>query len=151
MRTYLVILDETVESEVALRFAARRAAKTGGAVEVLVIVPKQAFVAWVGVQATIESEALEHAEALMEQTILTLSTELGERPIINVRQGDPVEIIREALSANPAIGALVLAAAPSGAPGPLVSHFAGAEAGTMPCPLMIVPGSLSKEALDRLS
>ena len=151
MRTYLVILDETVESEVALRFAARRAAKTGGAVEVLVIVPKQAFVAWGGVQATIESEALENAEALMEQTILTLSAELGERPSINVRQGDAVEIIRETLSANAEIGALVLAAAPSGGPGPLVSHFAGAEAGTLPCPIMIVPGSLSKEALDRLS
>lgn len=151
MRTYLVILDETVESEVALRFAARRAAKTGGAVEVLVIVPKQAFVAWGGVQATIESEALENAEALTEQTMLTLSAELGERPIIHVRQGDAVEIIREALSSNPEIGALVLAAAPSGGPGPLINHFAGVEAGTLPCPLMIVPGSLSKEALDRLS
>jgi nucleotide-binding universal stress UspA family protein len=38
MRTYLVVVDESEEAETALRFAARRAAKTGGAVEVLVIV-----------------------------------------------------------------------------------------------------------------
>jgi hypothetical protein len=33
----------------------------------------------------------------------------------------------------------------------LVAHFAGADAGGLPCPVMIVPGSLSREALDRLS
>ena len=33
----------------------------------------------------------------------------------------------------------------------LVSHFAGVVAGTLPCPLIIVPGGLAEEALDRLS
>ena len=37
-----------------------------------------------------------------------------------------------------------------GAPGALVSHFA-AEAGTLPVPLMIVPGGLDAAAIDRLS
>jgi hypothetical protein len=46
---------------------------------------------------------------------------------------------------------LVLGAAASGAPGPLVSHFAGADAGVLAIPLMIIPGSLSREAIDRLS
>ena len=151
MRTYLVILDDTEESEVALRFAARRAAKTGGAVEILVIVPRQAFVAWGGVQATIESESREHAEALVARTLETLSTELGQHPRVTVKQGDAVPLIREALVENPEIGALVLGAAKTGSPGPLVAHFAGAESGSLPCPVMIVPGSLSREALDRLS
>ena len=151
MRTYLVILDDTEESEVALRFAARRAAKTGGAVEILVIVPRQAFVAWGGVQATIESESREHAEALVARTLETLSAELGQHPRVTVRQGDAVPLIREALAENPEIGALVLGAARTGSPGPLVAHFAGAESGSLPCPVMIVPGSLSREGLDRLS
>ena len=151
MRTYLVILDDTEESEVALRFAARRAAKTGGAVEILVIVPRQAFVAWGGVQATIESESREHAEALVARTLETLSAELGQHPRVTVKQGDAVPLIREALAENPEIGALVLGAARTGSPGPLVAHFAGAESGSLPCPVMIVPGSLSREALDRLS
>ena len=36
-------------------------------------------------------------------------------------------------------------------PGPLVSHFAGAAAGSLPCPLIIVPGGLDDEALVRLA
>ena len=34
-RTYLVVIDDSPEARVALRFAARRASKTGGAVDVL--------------------------------------------------------------------------------------------------------------------
>ncbi len=49
------------------------------------------------------------------------------------------------------IAALVLGMAAYGAPGPLVAHFAGADAGTLPVPVMLVPGGLDEEALDRLS
>jgi nucleotide-binding universal stress UspA family protein len=151
VRTYLVVLDETEESEVALRFAARRAARTGGAVEILVLIRRQEFVAWGGVQATIESEALANAEALVERATAMLGTDLGQRPEFKVRQGDPIASIRDTLAENSEIGALVLGAAKSGSPGPLVAHFAGADSGSLPCPVMIIPGSLSREALDRLS
>ena len=46
MRTYLVIMDESDEAEVALRFAARRASKTGGSVRILALVPPAEFVQW---------------------------------------------------------------------------------------------------------
>ncbi len=151
MRTYLVIIDETEEAEIALRFAARRAAKTSGGLEILVIIPRPEFVAWGGVQATIESEARQHAEQIVRHAIDTLAQETPITPRIAVKSGDPVAAIREALSENPEIGALVLAAAKSGNPGPLVNHFAGADSGSLPCPVMIVPGSLTNEALDRLS
>jgi hypothetical protein len=45
----------------------------------------------------------------------------------------------------------VLGAAPSGSPGPLVVHFTGNDAGKLPCPVMIIPGSLSDERLEQLS
>jgi nucleotide-binding universal stress UspA family protein len=151
MRTYLVVLDDSEEAEVAMRFAARRAARTGGAVEVLVVIPRQSFVAWGGVQATIEQEARENAEALVTRATEMLGSELGQKPRITVANGDPVAVIRETLAENREIGALVLAAAKTGSPGPLISHFAGNDAGALPCPLMIVPGSLDREALDRLS
>jgi Universal stress protein family len=150
MRTYLVIIDETPEAEIALRFAARRAAKTGGAVEILALVEPQQFVAWGAVQAAIEGEALDHAQELVTKAAGSLMEELGAYPTIHVKQGDAIAMIRETLGANPEIGALVLGAAASGAPGPLVSHFAS-DTGALPCPLMIIPGSLSVEALDRLS
>ena len=49
------------------------------------------------------------------------------------------------------IAALVLGAAPAGNPGPVVAHFTGHDAGKLPCPVMIIPGSLSDEQLEQLS
>lgn len=150
MRTYLVVIDESDEARVALRFAARRAAKTGGAVEIVALVPPAEFVQWGGVQAAMEEEAQLRAEALVAQVAGELIEETGLRPSITVQQGEPVAVVRKILKERPDTAALVLGAAADG-PGPLVAHFAGAAAGTMPCPVMIIPGSLSDEALDRLS
>jgi nucleotide-binding universal stress UspA family protein len=151
MRTYLAVVDDTPEAELALRFAARRAAKTGGNVLVLALIEPAEFVAWGGVQATMEDEARQRVEGLVASVSGTLFDESGIRPSIEVRQGEPVQVIRDILSENDRIAALVLGACASGAPGPLVSHFAGADAGKLPCPVMIIPGSLTKEAVDRLS
>lgn len=151
MRIYLVVIDETPEAGIALRFAARRAVKTGGGVEILTLLPPPEFVQWGGVQATIEEEARLHAEALVAGAAGTLLEESGLRPSITMRQGDGPKIIREMIAANPDIAALVLGAAASGAPGKLVSHFTGAEVGALSVPLMIIPGSLDRAAIDRLS
>ena len=151
MRTYLVVIDESPESEIAMRFAARRAVKTGGNVEILALIPQIEFVQWGGVMATIEDEARQGAEALVARAAGTILAESGITPSITVRQGDGAKVVREVISANPEIAALVLGAAATGAPGPLVAHFAGTDAGTLAVPVMIVPGSLDNDAIDRLS
>lgn len=81
----------------------------------------------------------------------TLMEESGIRPTITVKSGEPVAIVRAILAEDDSIAALVLGAAASGPPGPLVAHFTGPEAGKMPCPVMIIPGSLDRDAIDRLS
>ena len=151
MRTYLVVIDEGEESRVALRFAARRAAKTGGAVEILALVAPAEFVQWGGVQAAMEEEAQLRAEALVAQAAGELIEETGLDPTITVRQGEPVVGLRAGRADGPDPAALVIGAPAGGPPGPLLAHIAGGDAGTMPCPVMIIPGSLSDEALDRLS
>jgi hypothetical protein len=151
MRTYLVVIDETPEAEIALRFAARRAVKTEGGVEILALLPPAEFVQWGGVQATIEEEARQRAEALVARAAGTLFTESGITPSITVRQGDGAKVVREMIAANGDIAALVLGAAASGPPGTLVSHFTGSDAGTLSVPVMIIPGSLDMAAIDRLS
>lgn len=151
MRIYLVVIDDTPEAGIALRFAARRAVKTGGGVEILTLIPPQEFIAFGGVQATIEEEARLHAEGLVTAAAGTLLQESGLRPSITVRDGEGPKVIREMIEANPDIAALVLGAAASGAPGELISHFAGPDAGALPVPVMIVPGSLTRDAIDRLS
>src|SRR3546814_3327865 len=45
-RTYMVVIDESDEARVALRFATRRAIKTGGHVLVLAIIPPTEFIQW---------------------------------------------------------------------------------------------------------
>ncbi|GAA4765784.1 hypothetical protein GCM10023219_08530 [Stakelama sediminis] len=151
MRTYLVVIDESRESEIAMRFAARRAVKTGGDVEILALIPTPEFVQWGGVMATMEEEAHQRAQALVQGAAGTLLEESGLKPSITVRQGDGPKIVREMIEANPNIAALVLGAAPEGAPGPLVTHFSGQDAGSLRVPVMIIPGRLNREEIDRLS
>ena len=151
MRSYLVVIDETDEARVALRYAARRAARTGGTVEILAVIAPADFVQWAGVQAAMEEEAKLRAEAMVLQAAGAIVEEAGIEPSILVRHGEPVKAITELLRERDGIAALVLGAAPEGGPGPLVAHFSGAVAGTLPCPLVIVPGGLSDEMLDGLS
>lgn len=151
MRIYLVIVDETEEALVALRYAARRAAKVGGAVHMLALVPPQPFNAFAGVQATIEEEARARAEALAQAAAGNLAAEGGAMPIIAVRIGEAEKVVRQYLAEHPEVSALVLGAAKEGGPGPLVAHFTGATVGHLACPVFVVPGSLDAEAIDRLS
>lgn len=149
MRVYLVIMDETDEAGVALRFAAHRAARTGGAVHLLALVPRQPFVAFGGIQATIEEEARVRAEALVTSAAGAVMTDSTNPPTISVRQGEGVHVIRDYLADHPEVSALVLGAAANGGPGPLVSHFVGI-AGQLPCPVYVIPGSMGDADLERL-
>ena len=151
MRVYLVIVDETQEALVALRYAARRAAKVEGVVHMLALVPQQAFNAFAGVQATIEEEALARAETLATAAAGKLMSEGGKMPVIAVRSGEAEKVVREYLAEHDEVSALVLGAAKDGPPGPLVAHFTGAHASQLPCPVFLVPGSLDAETIDRLS
>ena len=151
MRVYLVIIDDTEEALVALRFASRRAAKTGGTVHLLALVPQQDFNAFAGVQATIEEEARARAEALATSAAGNILSESGKMPVISVRQGEGEKVVRDYLAEHPEVSALVLSAAREGAPGPLVTYFAATHAGQLPCPVFVIPGSLGMEDIDRLS
>jgi hypothetical protein len=151
MRTYLVVIDETEEARLALRFASRRASKTNGAVHILALVEQADFVAWGGVQATMEAEALSRAEELVTTAAGAIFEESGLRSSITVKSGEGVNVVKAMLEEHPEIAALVLGAAANGAPGPLVTHFAGNNAGTLQCPVIVVPGSLHDAALDELS
>lgn len=117
---------------------------------ILAIIPPQDFVAFGGVQATIEAEAREHAEELVATAADAVMQE-GVTPQNLIKAGKPAEVVREVIGASDEIAALVLATAASGAPGPLVAHFTGQDAGTLPCPVMLVPGGIDISRLDALS
>lgn len=150
-RTYLVVIDDSPEARVALRFAARRAAKTGGEIEVLAVIEPQDFVQWGGVQAAMEEEQKLRIEGIVSAAVGEMMDESGLKASIVVRQGEPVKVVREFIGSRKEVTALVLGAAPTGNPGPLVADFTGTDAGQLPCPVMIIPGSLTDERLEQLS
>jgi len=150
-RTYLVVVDDSAEARVALRFAARRAGKTNGRVEVLGIVEPQDFVQWGGVQNAIEEEQRLRIEGVVSGAIGEILDESGIEATIVIQQGEVVKTVREYIAERPEIAALVLGAAPSGNPGTLVADLTGADAGRLPCPVMLIPGSISDERLEQLS
>jgi nucleotide-binding universal stress UspA family protein len=151
-RTYLVVMDDSGEARAALRFAARRAAKTGGGLEVLAIISGQDFVQWGGVQAAIEEEQQLRIEASVAEALSELPGTEALRPgAILIRAGEPAALVRDLLGTRDDIAALVLGTTPTGDPGPLVSAFTGSDSGRLPCPVMLIPGGLSDERLEALS
>jgi nucleotide-binding universal stress UspA family protein len=150
-RTYLVVVDDSAEARVALRFAARRAAKTNGRVEVLGIVEPQDFVQFGGVQAAIEEEQRLRIEGVVSSAIGEILDESGVEANVIIQQGEAVKAVRDYVGERPDVAALVLGASPSGSPGLLVANLCGADAGKLPCPVMLIPGGLSDERLEQLS
>jgi nucleotide-binding universal stress UspA family protein len=150
-RTYLVVVDDSAEARVALRFSARRAAKTGGKIEVLGIVEPQDFVQFGGVQAAIEEEQRLRIQGVVSAAIGEILDESGVDMNIFVRQGEIVRTVREFIGTRVEVDALVLGAAQSGNPGPLVTSLCGHDAGKLPCPVMIIPGSITDDRMEDLS
>ena len=149
--TYLVVVDDTPESRVALRFAALRATHVEAQLTLLHVLPVTEFMAFGGVQAAMEAEADACAETLLAEVAAQCEAWTGVRPSTIVRRGEAREAVLEEIAGDVSIRALVLGAAVKGAPGPLVSFFTGERAGTLPCLVIIVPGGLDEARLTQLT
>src|SRR4029079_846727 len=77
--------------------------------------------------------------------------ESGVEAKIIVQQGEPVKAVRDYVGNREEVAALVPGAAPSGSQGVRVANFCGNDAGKLPCPVMLIPGSLSDERLEQPS
>ena len=151
MRKFLVVLDDTRECLNAMRFAAMRAAKTGGAVQVLSIVTPAEFGAWVGVGDIMREEARERIEVHFEVYAKWMRDRQGIDPELIIREGEAVPELIAQIHDDPEVGVLVLGAGTDNkGPGPLVTALTK-QAGSLPVPITIVPGDLSKERLEEIT
>ena len=66
MRKFLVVLDDSRECLNAMRFAAMRAARSGGGVTILSVIPPDEFNHWIGVGEIMRAEASERIEVHYE-------------------------------------------------------------------------------------
>jgi nucleotide-binding universal stress UspA family protein len=151
MRKFLVVLDDSRECLNAMRFAAMRAAHTGGGVTILSVIPPEEYQHWMGVAELMRAEARERIEAHFEVFARWMRDRQGVNPQLVIREGDPVQQILALVRDDPEIGVLVLgASADKSGPGPIVTAMTRA-AGSLPVPITIVPGEMSKERLEQIT
>ncbi|WP_298260645.1 universal stress protein [uncultured Litoreibacter sp.] len=151
MRKFLVVLDDSRECLNAMRFAAMRAARTGGGVEILAVIPPEDFNHWVGVGEIMRQEARERIVAHFEVFAKWMRDKQGVDPELVIREGEPVPEILAQVKDDPEVGVLVLGAGTGKqGPGPLVTELTR-QSGTLPMPVTIVPGEMTKERLEAVS
>ena len=152
MRKFLVVMDDSPEFVNALRFAAIRASKTGGQVEILGIIAPEEFQHWLGVAEQMKYEAKERIKEHFKIFSKIIEKEEGIIPELVIREGDKVTEVLAQVHEDPEVGIIVLGAGISSeGPGPLVTQLVARQGGTLPVPVTIVPGSLTKESIISVS
>lgn len=150
-RKFLVVIDDSPECRVALRFAAGRAGHVdGGGVVLFHVIRLAEFQHWIAVEDRMREEAYEGAEALMQEVSANVFDYCGVRAEIIIRTGDPKEELQKYIEEEKDLFALFLGANSEGDPGPLVDYFSGPLVGSLKCPVAIVPGCLTDAQIDEM-
>jgi nucleotide-binding universal stress UspA family protein len=148
-RKFLVVVDNTPECRVALRFAARRALHTGGCVTLLCVAEPIDRQEWQRVEVIMREEAVREAEILARRASEFVETLIGQSPEVVIEYGDKRQALLGLIARDRDISILILASGTSKkGPGPLVSLFAGS---VQTIPATIVPGNLSDAEVDALA
>ena len=148
-RKFLVVIDQSPECAVALRFAARRAQHTGGRVTLMCAATLPDFQQWRGVEEIMRDEAHAEAEALLHEAAKVVNEVGGILPELVIPYGLVTDGLAQLLKEDKDISILVLASAiGKEGPGPLVSMFSTA---VQAIPVTIVPGNFTAEQIDSLA
>ncbi len=148
---FLVIVDDSDELNVAVRFAAKRAQSTKGGVILLNVLEQFDPQQWQSIEDIILQEARDKAQEKLQKWSKVINDLTGIVPELMVKEGVTSEKIIETLKEDNAIRFLVLAAAEADQPGPLVSLLAGQKSGKLPVPIVIIPQGLSDDMIDDLA
>ena len=148
---FLVIVDDSKELNVAIRFAAKRAQSTKGGVILLNVIEQFDPQQWQSIEDIILQESRDKAQEKLQKWSKVINDLTGIVPELIVKEGVTSEKIIETLEEDNAIRFLVLAAAEADQPGPLVSLLAGQKSGKLPAPVVIIPQGLSDDVIDDLA
>ena len=148
---FIVIVDDTQELDVAIRFAAKRAQSTKGGVILLNVIEQFDPQQWQSVEDIILQEARDKAQEKLQKWSKIINDLTGIVPELIVKEGVTSEKVVETLEEDKAIRFLVLAAAEADKPGPLVTLLAGQKSGKLPVPVVIIPQGLSDNVIDDLA
>ncbi len=145
---YLVCVDDSAHSRVAVRFACLRAKNAEGNVTLLTAIEPAEFQHWMAVEDVMLEERREDAERVLQDLAAEVNEWAGVMPSLSVRDGHIGEEILTAVEEDPNINFLVVGAAPPpNKHGKLISWLAGNAAERLKIPLVIVPGNLTDDEL----
>ena len=155
LRKYLLIVDDSLEVESALYYAASRVQRSSGIIVMLYVIEPQQFTHWKGVRERHVEEETATAKALFRLFRRKLNIAGFEDVVTEeaIREGAAAEQIVQLIAEDDDIAILVLGAATDAkGPGPLVTSLAaGKLAGSFPVPVTIVPGNLALEDIKALA
>jgi nucleotide-binding universal stress UspA family protein len=149
---YLVIVDETEECDRAIYYAARRCARIGARVILMMINAPSEYENWLGVGEVMRAEAEEKSRDILDRAAARARAVAGIEPEWVIREGQRSDEIVRQIAEDRDIAVLVLAAgAGKEGPGPLVSTLVGKASGTFPIPIAVIPGTLTDDHIDGLA
>lgn len=152
IRIFLVVVDESAELKVALRYACLRARHSDGRIALLHVLEPEEVQHFLSVDRLIREEKRHEAEQRMQKLARDVKQLTGTLPVLVLREGNRRDELLKLIEEDPSISILVLAAG-TGAegPGPLISYLTGRGISRLRIPLTIVPGGLSDDQLAAIA
>jgi len=150
---FLALVDDSVECDRALRFAARRARRVGADLVLLaVIAPDPEAPDLLGVADLIRDEAAAQAHTRLATVAAATGALAGAAPTLLIREGDRAAALLDVIDNDEDVSLLVLAASPRGqGPGLLIDSLLASDATPFPVPIAIVPAGLSDAQIDAVA
>lgn len=151
-RTFLCVVDDSPELAAALRFACRRASRSGRRLGLLYVIEPPEGQLWSAVGELMEQEKREEAEETLQTVARAVQSRTGETPALYIREGELTEEVMNLINEERSISLLVLGASTgTEGPGPLVTNLVESRVGALRVPVTVVPGGLSEKEIDAIT
>ena len=153
-RYILVIADDSEEMSIALEYACARSKKTGRKVIIATFIKPLDVLTTQGITEIMKNEAREEAEKLLQNAATIVKDSTGTMPILYTREGEIITELKKLIEEEKDINVLVLAASSNEKdknPGPIINALVTKEISSLRIPVMIVPGSFSKEYISQIT
>lgn len=140
-RVFLVVVDESAEFPVALRYASLRARNVDGCVALLSVVEPQGIETWGGVERALDDEAFDRARATVAGHEKFAQEMTGRAVRTYYKKGEVLNVLFELIDQEKDISSLILAASTGeGKRNPLIQYLTS-EKGVrkLKIPLIVVP------------
>ena len=148
---FLVCIDASPTSRVAVHYACKRAKNTDGRVALLHVIPPADFRQWSGVEEMMREERRAEAEGLLQEFAADVNGWAGLMPELMMREGRIGDEILAAIEDDPSFDLLCVGSNPAEGHGKLVSFLAGQLAGRLAVPLVVIPGTLTDEQIVNIT